>query len=40
LDLADGANRVPMKHAEYRTNVIEAQIRLMHDRGMRVKPER
>jgi beta-ureidopropionase len=30
-------DRAPMKHDEYRTKVIEAQIRLMHDRGIWVK---
>jgi hypothetical protein len=29
-----------MKHAEYREQVIERQIQLMHDRGIWVKPER
>ncbi len=33
-------DRAPMKHDEYRTKVIEAQIRLMHDRGIWVQPER
>jgi hypothetical protein len=30
-------SQTPMKHDEYRTKVIEAQIRLMHDRGIWVK---
>jgi hypothetical protein len=32
--------REPMKHAEYRREVIERQIKLMHERGIWVKPER
>lgn len=32
--------RAPMKHAEYRERVIEAQVRLVHDRGVWVKPDR
>lgn len=33
-------NREPMKHAEYREQVIEPQIRLMQERGIWVPPER
>ena len=33
-------DREPMKHAEYREQVIEKQIQLMHERGIWVKPER
>src|SRR5216684_1976160 len=33
-------DREPMKHAEYREQVIEKQIDLMHERGIWVKPER
>ena len=33
-------DRQPMKHAEYREQVIARQIRLMHERGIWVKPER
>jgi hypothetical protein len=29
---------VPMKHAQYRTKVIERQIRLLQERGIWVKP--
>jgi hypothetical protein len=29
-----------MKHAEYREKIIETQIKLMHERGIWVKPER
>ncbi len=29
-----------MKHAEYREKVIQAQINLLHERGVWVKPER
>jgi len=29
-----------MKHAEYRDKVIKRQIKLMHDRGIWVKPDR
>jgi beta-ureidopropionase len=32
--------RQPMKHDEYREQVIKRQIRLLHDRGIWVKPER
>jgi beta-ureidopropionase len=32
--------RAPMKHAEYREQIIARQIRLMHERGIWVKPER
>jgi predicted amidohydrolase len=32
--------RAPMKHAEYREQVIKRQIRLMHERGIWVEPER
>ncbi|WP_394847015.1 hypothetical protein LZC95_06050 [Pendulispora brunnea] len=32
-------HRAPMKHAEYREEVIDRQIRLMHERGIWVKPE-
>ena len=32
--------RAPMKHAEYREKVIKRQIRLMHERGIWVEPER
>ena len=32
--------REPMKHAEYREQVIQKQIDLMHERGIWVKPER
>ncbi|MBI2197891.1 MAG: hydrolase [Candidatus Rokubacteria bacterium] len=32
--------RAPMKHKEYREKVIKRQIRLMHDRGIWVKPAR
>ena len=32
--------REPMKHAEYREQVIARQVRLMHERGIWVKPER
>src|SRR6202795_3029766 len=32
--------RAPMKHKEYRDKVIKRQIKLMHDRGIWVKPER
>jgi len=30
----------PMKHAEYCEQVIKRQIRLMHERGIWVEPER
>jgi len=33
-------NREPMKHAEYREQVIKRQISLMHERNIWVKPER
>jgi len=33
-------NRVPMKHAEYKEQVINKQIELMHSRGIWKKPER
>jgi hypothetical protein len=33
-------HRAPMKHAEYREQVIKSQIRLMHERGIWVEPER
>jgi hypothetical protein len=33
-------NRVPMKHAEYKEQVIDKQIELMHSRGIWKKPER
>jgi hypothetical protein len=33
-------DREPMKHAEYREQVIERQVRLMHDRGVWVPPGR
>ena len=33
-------DRESMKHAEYREQVIEKQIQLMHERGIWVKPER
>ncbi|HET8840303.1 MAG TPA: nitrilase-related carbon-nitrogen hydrolase, partial [Ktedonobacteraceae bacterium] len=33
-------DRVPMKHAEYREKVIQAQIDLLHARDIWVKPER
>jgi hypothetical protein len=33
-------DREPMKHAEYREQVIKRQVQLMHDRGIWVKPER
>ena len=33
-------DRAPMNHAEYREQVIEHQIALMHERGIWVKPER
>jgi predicted amidohydrolase len=33
-------DREPMKHAEYREQVIQKQIDLMHERGIWVKPER
>lgn len=33
-------DRAPMKHAEYREQVIERQIRLMHERGIWVEPGR
>jgi predicted amidohydrolase len=33
-------DRAPMKHAEYREQVIERQIRLMHERDIWVRPER
>lgn len=33
-------DRAPMKHTEYREQVIEPQIKLMHERGIWVKPER
>ena len=32
-------DRVPMKHAEYREQVTERQIALMHERGIWVKPD-
>jgi hypothetical protein len=32
-------DRAPMKHAEYREQVIERQIALMHERGIWVKPD-
>ena len=32
-------DRAPMKHAEYREQVIERQIGLMHERGIWVKPD-
>ncbi|WP_394823094.1 nitrilase-related carbon-nitrogen hydrolase [Pendulispora albinea] len=32
-------DRVPMKHAEYRKEIIERQIRLMHERGIWKKPD-
>jgi hypothetical protein len=31
--------RAPMKHAEYKEKVIKKQIKLMHDRGVWVKPD-
>jgi hypothetical protein len=31
---------VPMKHAEYKEQVIKKQIELMHSRGIWKKPER
>ncbi len=33
-------DREPMKHAEYREQVIEPQIKLMHERGIWVPPQR
>jgi beta-ureidopropionase len=33
-------DRAPMKHAEYREQVIERQVRLMHERDIWVRPER
>lgn len=33
-------DRAPMQHAEYRQQVTQKQIALMHDRGIWVKPER
>jgi hypothetical protein len=33
-------DREPMKHAEYREQVIEPQIKLMQERGIWVPPER
>jgi hypothetical protein len=33
-------NRAPMKHAEYREQVIERQVRLMQERDIWVPPER
>jgi beta-ureidopropionase len=33
-------NRAPMKHTEYREQVTQKQIDLMHERGIWVKPER
>ena len=33
-------HRAPMKHEEYREQVIKPQIRLMHERGIWVEPER
>src|SRR5262249_27107577 len=33
-------DRAPMKHAEYRREVIDKQIALMHDRGVWKKPGR
>src|SRR5712692_601247 len=33
-------NRAPMKHAEYKKKVIDAQIKLLQDRGVWVKPSR
>jgi predicted amidohydrolase len=33
-------DRAPMNHAEYREQVIERQVRLMHDRDIWVRPER
>ena len=33
-------DREPMKHAEYKAKVIDAQIKLLHDRGVWVKPGR
>jgi beta-ureidopropionase len=32
--------RAPMKHARYREQVIKCQVRLMHERGIWVEPER
>jgi len=33
-------HRAPRQHAEYREQVIKRQIRLMHERGIWVEPER
>ncbi len=33
-------NRPPMKHAEYREQVTERQIRLLQERGIWVQPDR
>ena len=33
-------HRAPMKHAEYREQVMQRQSRLMHERGIWVEPER
>jgi beta-ureidopropionase len=33
-------DRAPMKHAEYREQVIERQVRLLHERDIWVRPER
>lgn len=33
-------DREPMRHAEYREQVTQKQIDLMHERGIWVKPER
>jgi len=33
-------DRQPMKHAEYKEKVIDAQIRLLQDRGVWAKPSR
>jgi len=33
-------NRAPMKHAEYRDQVIKTQVDLMHKRGIWKKPQR
>ena len=36
----DDLHRAPMQHAEYREQIIKRQIRLMHERGIWVEPER
>ena len=33
-------HRASMQHAEYREQVVQRQIRLMHERGIWVEPER